>query len=776
MKSRVTILGTLLGSMVVLGCTGTAPTGTTATQDGSSVKSKLPKNNATPGPKISPQIIKPDTGEGTGGLGGSPTPVPVATPTPGPTVTPTDPPPAGDWFGRVLGVDGKPAVGVTVKGFLTDGTGTPLETKTDDKGMFTLKEPASKALNLEAAQSDSVKAFQPNVAATAKNVTMQLAATGTISGKIQLDGGTAAGDVTVLIPGTSYTVKTAADGTYTIANVPAGTFTVHAEKAGAGAVNITNVAVSSGGTAGVEAKTLSASTPTVASVTPAAAGPTADLTIKGDNFAAGATVTIGNKDCTDVKVVDAHTITAKVALATPSGKLVVKLNGGVSEGVDFKVIGTYVFDPLTPKKLLLGDKPKFKVTAQDTSGSLLIIVPGTWASSVTSVADVAQDGTVTAKAPGDTKISISSGTAKGEVDVHVDAKLTVTTYAGSGAATSTDGVGTAATFNHPTGLALDGAGSMYVADNFGNCIRRITMSSVSVSLLAGSGNNASHTANDGSGAAAGFFSPQSIIYDGANGANRLIIDDQANFRIRAMTTGGAVTTIAGGGAENADTSTGGLNVDGAALSARFYAPADVAFHPTDHSLYIADYFNHRIKKLDTNGNVTTIAGTGATGGDGGGYKDDANPMNAMFKFPLGLVFDAAGNLYVADQGNTAVRKIAPNGAVSTLAGGGASGFADGKGNLAQFRGPNCLLLDKTGTYLYAADTENHAIRRIRLSDGDTVTVLGGSPTGAAAATSGFADGQDARFKEPNGMVFDATTSTLYITDAGNNRIRAVVLP
>jgi sugar lactone lactonase YvrE len=687
----------------------------------------------------------------------------------------TEPPPPGDWFGRVLGVDGKPAKGVTVKGYVVEGDGTnPLTATTDDKGMFTLTEPNGKALNIEAAQSDTVKAFQPNVPATSKNITLQLAATGSISGKIQLDGGAAAADVVVSIPGTPYSVKTGADGTYTLANVPAGTFTVHAEKGGAGTINITNVSVSPSGSAGVENKTLSATAPSVASVSPTAGGAGAQITIKGDNFAGTPTVALGTKECTDVTVVDSHTITAKVPDAAPSGKLTVKAGGQTSSGLDFTVIGSYLFDAASPKKLLVGDKQLYKVNAQEASGTVLSSAPGNWSSSNASVLDVAQDGTATAKAPGDATLTIASGNVKATLDVHVDAKLTVSTVIGNGTASSLDGTGTAATINGPIGLALDGAGSLYATDTSGNAIRRITLSSGATTLIAGSGSS-THSLNDGSGGSAGFYAPQGIVYDATN--NRLVIADKANFRIRAMTTGGAVTTIAGGGAETADTTSGGLYVEGnATTAARFYAPSDVALYAGN--LYIADFFNHRIRKMDVNGNVTTYAGSGTTGGSGGGYKDDPNALNAQFTFPAGLAVDSAGNLYVADQGNGAVRKISTTGAVTTVAGGGGIGFVDGIGDVAKFRGPNCLLLDPTETFLYAADSQNQAIRRIRLATREVTTILGNAPTGAAsgAPAGAFADGQDARFNQPSGMAYDAATKTLYIADTGNNRIRKVTLP
>ena len=197
MKSRVAVLSSLLGCVLAVGCSGTTPTQTSGGSTEGKVKSTIPKSNQPTQTPISPQVIKNPQGEDVGGLGGDNNPVPSPTPTPSatPTVMATEPPPPGDWFGRVLGLDGKPAAGVTVRGFLigqdggglitndggglitNDGGGiisndgasavakafklqaTSLETRTAADGTFTLAGPPGQALNIEAVLSDDVKAL-----------------------------------------------------------------------------------------------------------------------------------------------------------------------------------------------------------------------------------------------------------------------------------------------------------------------------------------------------------------------------------------------------------------------------------------------------------------------------------------------------------------------------------------------------------------------------------------------------------------------------------------
>jgi sugar lactone lactonase YvrE len=338
--------------------------------------------------------------------------------------------------------------------------------------------------------------------------------------------------------------------------------------------------------------------------------------------------------------------------------------------------------------------------------------------------------------------------------------------AGSGAQGAQDGPAASATFNLPTGLALDNAGNLYVCDNNNNMIRKIVLIGGNVTQVAGS---LTPSTNDGSGANAGLRFPQGMVYDATN--NVLIIADQANYRIRKMTTGGAVTTFAGGGVFIPDA---GGHVNATGTDARFYAPYGVALAPSG-TLYVADQYNHVIRAITPGGVVSDFAGDPSKPGNDGGGVADGTGTAAKFNKPAGLAVATDGTVYVADQVNNLIRRISPAGEVSTFAGGG-SGFTDGKGSSCQFRGPAALVFDKEGD-LYVADQANHAIRKIKMASGEVTTILGGPPTGDGPPTQGgFADGQDGKLNEPTGLAYDAASNTLYIADSKNNRIRKVLLP
>jgi hypothetical protein len=270
----------------------------------------------------------------------------------------------------------------------------------------------------------------------------------------------------------------------------------------------------------------------------------------------------------------------------------------------------------------------------------------------------------------------------------------ITTFVGSAnTAGSTDAIGAAARFNLPYDLARNAAGALFLADSGNSTIRRLATDGT-VTTLAGSPTQRGGV--DGAGVAATFNGPSGVAVD-ANG--NVFVADEFNHTIRRITPAGIVTTFAG-----ASGLSGIANGTGAA--ARFNHPTRLTFDPSGN-LYVADTFNHTIRKITSGGLVTTFAGLeGVTGtSDGAG-------LNALFNKPGGLATDSAGNLYVADTGNSTIRKVTPAGVVSTLAGlGTISGLKDGTGGDAWFNQPLDLALDGAGD-LYVADTGNAVIRKI----------------------------------------------------------------
>ncbi len=265
---------------------------------------------------------------------------------------------------------------------------------------------------------------------------------------------------------------------------------------------------------------------------------------------------------------------------------------------------------------------------------------------------------------------------------------TVSTLAGNGTSGFVNGTGTAAQFASPRGVALDASGNVYVADGVNHCIRKITPTG-EVTTLAGSG---AYGFADGDGAAAQFYFPKGLAVD-ASGT--VYVADDINHRIRKITPTGTVSTLAG--------STSG-SADGDGVAAQFHNPRGVAVDASGN-VYVADAGNHRIRKITPTGTVSTLAGSTVGFGEGIG-------SNARFSSPAGLAVDALGNVYVADDENERVRKITSDGTVSTLAGGFVPGFTDGEGTDAQFRSPTGIALDASGN-VYVADRHNHSIRKIQ---------------------------------------------------------------
>ena len=320
----------------------------------------------------------------------------------------------------------------------------------------------------------------------------------------------------------------------------------------------------------------------------------------------------------------------------------------------------------------------------------------------------------------------------------------VTTLAGSGNATFANGQGTSASFSYPYGLAVDSGGNVYVADYYNHRVRKITAGGV-VTTLAGSGNA---TFVNGQGTAASFWSPQGVAVDASG---NVYVADTTNHRIRKITSNGTVTTLAGSGSPGF--------ADGQGTAASFRGPSGVAVGESGN-VYVADTNNNRIRKVTAGGNVTVLAGSG-----GSGYADGQG-IAASFRGPTGVAVDGSGNVYVADINNNLIRKVTPSGNVSTLAGSGLNGNEDGQGTAASFLSPAGVVVDGKGN-VYVADSYNNRIRQITVSG--NVTTLAGS------GNSGSADGQGtvASFNSPTGVAVDGS-GNVYVADYYNNRIRKIV--
>jgi sugar lactone lactonase YvrE len=255
----------------------------------------------------------------------------------------------------------------------------------------------------------------------------------------------------------------------------------------------------------------------------------------------------------------------------------------------------------------------------------------------------------------------------------------------------------------PTGVALDGAGNLYIADYYGSRVRKRDTNGV-LTVVAGGG-----TGGDGGFATnASLFYPETVVLDASG---NLFIADNMNQRIRKVDSHGIITTVAG--------TTYGFSGDGGlATGARFDGPSGVALDAAGN-LYVADFNNNRVRKVDTRDIITTVAGSGPLHSHG--YAGDGGPAtNALMYAPSDVGFDQLGNLYIADAWNSRIRKVDANGIITTVAGGGSLG--DGEPAVgARLYSPRGLGLDSSGN-LYIADTDNNRIREVPLGGHPTLTL------------------------------------------------------
>jgi len=278
----------------------------------------------------------------------------------------------------------------------------------------------------------------------------------------------------------------------------------------------------------------------------------------------------------------------------------------------------------------------------------------------------------------------------------------VSTFAGSGEVGNSDGDRLSATFNSPTGICTDDNGNFFVADFMNHIIRKIDGEGT-VTTLAGSGQPGFA---DGFADQAQFNFPRGIAIDGFG---NLYVGDSWNHRIRKITPDGNVITYAGGGKDIGPDSKGSC-VDGPSDEARFFTPCGVECDLFGN-VYVADALNHRIRKIDSFGNVTTVAGSGESGWNNGGFSD-GNYLSAMLNTPTELCISFNEEIYFSDTFGNRVRKVSPDGIVTTIAGDGTPGFANGDGILSKFNYPRGIVLDNTENKIYVIDSKNFKVRVI----------------------------------------------------------------
>jgi sugar lactone lactonase YvrE len=346
--------------------------------------------------------------------------------------------------------------------------------------------------------------------------------------------------------------------------------------------------------------------------------------------------------------------------------------------------------------------------------------------------------------------------------------LSISTIAGNGTKgfSGDGGPATLAQMDAPVDVAVDMAGNLFIADTWNNRIRKVTSKGI-ISTVAGNGTKG-FSGDGGLAVSAMLNAPHNLAVDREG---NLFITDLGNYRIRKVTPSGVIATVAGNG-------TGGFSEDGGpAVSAMLSSPCGIAVDIAGN-LFIAEIVDNRIRKVAPGGMISTVAGNGTklkTGlvvsnevivtklfsGDGG------PAISAMLHAPQSVAVDTAGNLFIADTYNNRIRKVASDSIITTVAGNGTAGFSGDGGSAAsaQLAGPTAIAVDTAGNMFIAAD---HRIRKVT-PDGTITTVAG---IGTAGFSGDGGPAASAELSYPSAVAVD-TMGNLFIAEWNNNRIRKV---
>lgn len=313
-----------------------------------------------------------------------------------------------------------------------------------------------------------------------------------------------------------------------------------------------------------------------------------------------------------------------------------------------------------------------------------------------------------------------------------NSQITVSTIAGDGTPQTVDGNGALASFYNPNGIVKDSNGNIFVAEESGFVVRKITPSG-DVTTFAGSGSSGNV---DGTGVLAQFGRVASLAIDSSN---NIYVGDYQNGSVRKISPSGVVTTL-----------TNGLTF-----------PYGICIDPSNTNLYVADGTSRKIFKVEIQtGTITLIAGNSAGG------NTDGIGEQASFNLPFGVIVDPTNTyLYVSDFFNNNIRRITlSNAQVSLFAGSGTSSFADGNGSNASFYGPIGMAVDAGGN-LFVADHFNNRIRRVNTNAGVT-TVAGNDNQGSTDGTA-----VNASFNQPVQLFLD--NNELFVSEYNGNKIRKI---
>lgn len=338
----------------------------------------------------------------------------------------------------------------------------------------------------------------------------------------------------------------------------------------------------------------------------------------------------------------------------------------------------------------------------------------------------------------------------------------INTFAGMGRSGSFGDLDPAinARLSSPIDVAVDAVGSVYIADWGNNRIRKVDTNGI-ITTFAGGRSNVPDLGDGEPAARASLNRPYGVSTDDQG---NVFIADTNNHRIRKVNTQGVITTYAG-----SDDTEAFFGDGGPAIEASFNTPIDVTVD-ADGNVYIADFRNHRIRKVDTTGIITTIAGSGAVGGSAGRFDGDGGlATQARLNFPSGVDIDRQGNIYIVDSGNARIRKIGTDGIISTVVGTGERTLSgvDGPASFASLS-PNSIALDASDDLYISAHNRVFKVG----ADGILISVAGTGDVGFVG------NGEPALLAKFDGLggIAVGREGHIYLADSNNNRIRVIESP